>query len=75
VGRGIDKINENCAEAGLPLPLIYYNTGGCWVEFHKDIYNKDELSARGLNERQIKAICMSKRMGKLQTQSIKKSMG
>jgi ATP-dependent DNA helicase RecG len=66
-GRGIEKINENCAEAGLPLPLIYYNTGGCWVEFRKDIYNKEELSARGLNERQIDALLFFKAKGEITT--------
>jgi ATP-dependent DNA helicase RecG len=45
--------------------LIYYNTGGCWVEFRKNIYNKDELSAGGLNERQIKAVLYVKENGKI----------
>ncbi|GHS86230.1 ATP-dependent DNA helicase [Bacteroidia bacterium] len=64
-GRGIEKINENCAEAGLPLPLIYYNTGGCWVEFRKNIYNHDSLKEIGLNERQIKAMLYVKQKGKI----------
>lgn len=64
-GRGIEKINENCVEAGLPLPLIYYNTGGCWVEFRKDIYNHDSLKELGLNERQIKAVLYVKEKGRI----------
>ena len=64
-GRGIEKINENCAEAGLPLPLIYYDTGGCWVEFRKDIYNHDSLKELGLNERQIKAMLYVKENRKI----------
>jgi ATP-dependent DNA helicase RecG len=64
-GRGIEKINENCVEAGLPLPLIYYNTGGCWVEFRKDIYNHDALKELGLNERQVKAVLYVKEKGRI----------
>jgi ATP-dependent DNA helicase RecG len=55
-GRGIEKINELCTKAGLPLPLITYNHSGSWVEFRKDIYNADSLREKGLNERQIKAV-------------------
>jgi len=55
-GRGIEKINELCTNAGLPLPLITYNHSGYWVEFRKDIYNADSLRERGLNKRQINAI-------------------
>jgi ATP-dependent DNA helicase RecG len=64
-GRGIEKINENCAKADLPLPLIYYNTGGCWVEFRKDIYNHDALKELGLNERQIDALLFFKEKGEI----------
>lgn len=64
-GRGIEKINENCTEAGLPLPLIYYNTGGCWVEFRKDIYNQETLKSLELNERQINALLFFKGKGEL----------
>lgn len=64
-GRGIEKINENCIEAGLPLPLIYYNTGGCWVEFRKDTYNYDLLKEMGLNERQIDALSFFKVKGEI----------
>ncbi|MDR1881097.1 MAG: putative DNA binding domain-containing protein [Tannerellaceae bacterium] len=64
-GRGIEKINENCTEAGLPLPLIYYNTGGCWVEFRKDIYNHDSLKELGLNDRQIKAVLYVREKGRI----------
>jgi ATP-dependent DNA helicase RecG len=45
--------------------LIYHNTGGCWVEFRKDIYNKEELSVRGLNERQIDALLFFKAKGEI----------
>jgi ATP-dependent DNA helicase RecG len=64
-GRGIEKINEHCTEAGLPLPLIYYNTSGCWVEFRKNIYNSDSLKELGLNERQIDALLLFKEKGEI----------
>jgi ATP-dependent DNA helicase RecG len=64
-GRGIEKINDKCTEAGLPLPLIYYNTGGCWVEFRKNIFNTESLQEKGLNERQIDALLHFKEKGKI----------
>jgi len=62
-GRGIEKINELCAKAGLPLPLITYNHSGYWVEFRKDIYNEQSLKELGLNDRQIKAVLYVKENG------------
>ncbi len=64
-GRGIEKINELCTEAGLPLPLITYNHSGCWVEFRKDTFNEDSLREKGLNERQIKAVLYVKEKGRI----------
>ena len=64
-GRGIEKINELCTDARLPLPVITYNHSGCWVEFRKDIYNADSLYEKGLNERQIKAILYVKEKGRI----------
>jgi ATP-dependent DNA helicase RecG len=46
---------------------MYYNTGGCWVEFRKDIYNHDSLKELGLNERQIKAVLYVKENGEITT--------
>jgi ATP-dependent DNA helicase RecG len=60
-GRGIEKINENCVEAGLPLPLITYNTGGCWVEFRKSV----DLSNLQLNNRQLDALSYFKTKGEI----------
>lgn len=59
-GRGIRKMNEQCAKAGLPNPLYYYASSGFWVVFHKDIYNETDLREKRLNERQIKAILFFK---------------
>lgn len=64
-GRGIRKMNEQCAEAGLPQPLYYYESSGFWVVFRKDLFNEEELHAKGLNPRQIKAIMYVKEKGKI----------
>ncbi|MCL2247351.1 MAG: putative DNA binding domain-containing protein [Lentimicrobiaceae bacterium] len=60
-GRGIEKINELCAEAGLPLPSITYNHSGCWVEFRKAV----DFNSLGLNERQIDALSYFKTKGEI----------
>ena len=64
-GRGIDKINRHCSEAGLPLPIISYNHSGCWVEFRKNIYNEEDLRTKDLTERQIKAVLFVRENGKI----------
>ena len=64
-GRGIEKINEHCTDAGLPLPLLSYNHSGYWVEFRKDIYNHDSLKEMGLNERQVDALIHFKSKGEI----------
>ena len=64
-GRGIRKMNEQCALYGLPMPLYYYESSGFWVEFRKDIYNEEILQSKGLNPRQIKAVLYAKEKGKI----------
>ena len=64
-GRGIRKMNEQCAKAGLPQPLYYYATSGFWVVFRKDVINEKDLRDKGLNERQIKAVLYVKEKGKI----------
>ena len=64
-GRGIRKMNEQCAKAGLPLPLYYYATSGFWVVFRKDTYNEQSLKELGLNDRQVKAVLYVKENGKI----------
>ena len=66
-GRGIRKMNEQCAEAGLPQPLYYYASSGFWVVFRKDIYFPEYLKDLGLNERQIDALIHFKSKGKITT--------
>ena len=64
-GRGIRKMNEQCAAAGLPQPLYYYESSGFWVVFRKDTLNEEDLRAKGLNERQIKAVLYVKEKGQI----------
>lgn len=64
-GRGIRKMNEQCAAALLPKPLYYYESSGFWVVFRKDLFNEEDLRAQGLNARQIKAVWYVKEKGKI----------
>ena len=64
-GRGISKIKEQCEAAGLPTPTFTNEGSDFWVVFKKDIYNKEELSKLGLNERQIKAVLYVKEKGRI----------
>ncbi|MDR1341933.1 MAG: putative DNA binding domain-containing protein [Prevotellaceae bacterium] len=64
-GRGIDKITEQCAAAGLPAPQFSPNGSDFWVIFRKNIYSKDNLSKLGLNERQTKAMLYILENGKI----------
>ena len=64
-GRGIDKMKEKCLEANLPAPILSVKGNDFWITFRKDIYNKDDLSKLGLNERQIKAILYVKEKGRI----------
>ena len=58
-------MNEQCAAAGLPAPLYYYESSGFWVVFRKDVFNEDDLQAKGLNKRQIKAVLYVKDNGQI----------
>ena len=64
-GRGIGKMNSQCAAAGLPQPQYYYESSGFWVVFRKDVFNEEDLQAKGLNPRQIKAVLYAKENGKI----------
>jgi len=64
-GRGIEKITEQCAAAGLPMPLITNEGSDFWVVFRKDIYNPVDLSLLGLSDRQIKAVLYVKEKGRI----------
>lgn len=71
-GRGIRKMNEQCAAAGLPQPLYYYDSSGFWVVFRKDTLNEEDLRDKGLNERQIKAVLYIKKNGQITNKEYQK---
>jgi ATP-dependent DNA helicase RecG len=64
-GRGIDKITGQCVAAGLPTPQFSPEGSDFWVIFRKDIYNKEDLSKLGLNERQVDALVYFKSKGEI----------
>ncbi len=64
-GRGIEKMTEQCSLAKLPPPIITNDGSDFWVVFRKDIYNKEDLSKLGLNDRQIKALLYVKEKGRI----------
>lgn len=64
-GRGISKIEEQCATAGLPAPTFTNDSSDFWVIFKKDIYNKEDLDNLGLNNRQIDALLFFKEKGEI----------
>lgn len=64
-GRGINKMNEQCSNAGLPQPIYYYESSGFWVVFRKDLLNVEDLQEKGLNPRQIKAVMYVKEKGRI----------
>jgi len=64
-GRGIEKITTQCVEAGLPKPIFNVEGNDFWAVFRRDIYNKEELSKLGLNERQIDALIYFKSKGEI----------
>lgn len=55
-GRGIQKMLDECAAAGLPEPDFEESQGALWLTFRKDSLTEEHLRSLGLNERQIKAI-------------------
>jgi ATP-dependent DNA helicase RecG len=55
-GRGIQKMLDECAAAGLPEPDFEERTGGLWVTFRKDILTEEHLRSLGLNERQVRVV-------------------
>jgi ATP-dependent DNA helicase RecG len=64
-GRGMDKMKNLCIEAKIPVPQFSCKGNDFWTVFRKDIYNKEELSKLGLNERQIKAVLYVRENGKI----------
>jgi ATP-dependent DNA helicase RecG len=64
-GRGMDKMKNLCLEAKIPAPKFSCKGNDFWTIFRKDIYNKEDLSNRGLNERQIDALIYFKSKGEI----------
>lgn len=64
-GRGMEKMKNICLEAKIPLPQFSCKGNDFWAVFRKDIYNKEDLSKLGLNERQLKAVLYVKENGRI----------
>ncbi len=64
-GRGTLKMMKECAEAGIPQPVYFYDMSGFFVEFRKEIYDEKHSKSRGLNDRQLKAVLYTKENGKI----------
>jgi len=64
-GRGIAKMIELCEQNNQPKPLFEVGSSDFWVVFRKDIYTAEQLEILGLTERQIKAVLLAKKQGKI----------
>ena len=64
-GSGIQRILEECKRLNFPVPEFKEVEGGFQVIFHKDVFNKESLLKKGLNERQVKAVLYVKDKGQI----------
>lgn len=64
-GTGIRKILDEFRQAGLPEPEWEEAQGAVWLTFRKDLLTEEHLKARGLNERQIRAVLWVKTHGSI----------
>jgi ATP-dependent DNA helicase RecG len=64
-GHGMDKMQNLCAEANIPLPKFSCKGNDFWTVFRKDIYNKEDLSKLGLSERQVDALIYFRPKGEI----------
>ncbi|MCL2042196.1 MAG: transcriptional regulator, partial [Bacteroidales bacterium] len=71
-GRGVDKMKNLCLEANIPIPQFSCKGNDFWTVFRKDIYNKEDLSKLGLNDRQIKAVLYVRENGKITNKEYQK---
>ncbi len=74
-GSGTVRMVDWMREAALPGPEYKEEMGGFSVYFYKDIYTKEYLRKKGLNERQIKAVMYMKRIGKITNSEYRKITG
>jgi ATP-dependent DNA helicase RecG len=61
----MDNMKDLCLEAKIPVPQFSCKGNDFWTIFRKDIYNKEDLSKLGLNERQIDALVYFKSKGEM----------
>ena len=64
-GKGMDNMKKLCLEAKIPVPQFSCKGNDFWTVFRKDIYNKEDLSKLGLNERQVRAVLYVKEKGRI----------
>jgi ATP-dependent DNA helicase RecG len=60
-GRGMDKMKNQCIEAGLPAPTLSVKGHDFWIVFRKKL----DLGAFNLNERQLDALKFFKNAGEI----------
>ena len=56
----MDNMKDLCVKAKIPVPQFSCKGNDFWTIFRKDIYNKEDLSKLGLNERQVDALLFFK---------------
>ena len=74
-GTGIQKILDECRNAGLPEPEWREDQGALWLTFRKDIWTEEYLKSLGLNERQIKAVLWVKEKGSITNREYRELTG
>ena len=74
-GRGIQKMLDECAAAGLPEPEFEESQGALWVTFRKDILTEEYLRSLGLNERQVRAVFWVKEKGSITNREYRQLTG
>jgi ATP-dependent DNA helicase RecG len=64
-GTGTTRVIAACLASGLPEPEFVEEAGGFKVALRKNPYTRELLTARGLNERQIRAVLLMAERGTL----------
>ena len=71
----VEIMTEQCSLAKLPPPTITNDGSDFLIVFRKDIYNKEDLSKLGLNDRQLDALLFFKMKGEITTSEYMKKYG
>lgn len=74
-GSGTLRIINSCREASLPEAEIKESDGGILVTLFKDRFSEEQLIKLGLNDRQIKAVILTKTNGKITNQKLQELFG